>query len=40
MKNFELTDSNLKITDKGLTESSTKLIPEKSVLFVVRGSIL
>jgi type I restriction enzyme S subunit len=40
MKRFALTDSGLKITEKGLAESSAKLIPEKSVLFVVRGSIL
>ncbi|MBU1397826.1 MAG: restriction endonuclease subunit S, partial [Proteobacteria bacterium] len=40
MKKFALTDSGLKITEKGLAESSAKLIPEKSVLFVVRGSIL
>ncbi|MFH1674381.1 MAG: restriction endonuclease subunit S [Pseudomonadota bacterium] len=40
MKSFELIDSELKITDKGLSESSAKLIPENSVLFVVRGSIL
>ena len=40
MKSFELTGSGLKITEKGLSESSAKLIPENSVLFVVRGSIL
>ncbi len=40
MKGFELIDSELKITDKGLSESSAKLIPKNSVLFVVRGSIL
>ena len=40
MKSFELIDSELKITDKGLSKSSAKLIPENSVLFVVRGSIL
>jgi len=40
MKTFFLTDSGLKITERGLSESSAKLIPENSVLFVVRGSIL
>jgi type I restriction enzyme S subunit len=40
MKTFFLTDSGLKITKRGLSESSAKLIPENSVLFVVRGSIL
>lgn len=40
MKTFFLTDSGLKITEKGLSESTAKLIPENSVLFVVRGSIL
>ena len=40
MKAFFLTDSGLKITKRGLSESSAKLIPENSVLFVVRGSIL
>ncbi len=40
MKRFALSNSGLKITEKGLAESSAKLIPEKSVLFVVRGSIL
>jgi type I restriction enzyme S subunit len=40
MKSFELKDSGLKITSKGLTESSAKMIPKNSVLFVVRGSIL
>ena len=40
MKKFTLSDSGLKITEKGLAESSARLIPEKSVLFVVRGSIL
>ncbi|NPU95258.1 MAG: restriction endonuclease subunit S [Gammaproteobacteria bacterium] len=40
MKKLELSDSELKITEKGLSESSTKLIPENSLLFVVRGSIL
>lgn len=40
MKSFELIDSELKITDKGLSESSAKIIPQNSVLFVVRGSIL
>lgn len=40
MKKLELFDSELKITDKGLSESSTKLIAENSILFVVLGSIL
>lgn len=40
MKTFFLTGSGLKITEKGFSESSVKLIPENSVLFVVRGSIL
>ena len=40
MKSFFLTDSGLKITELGLSKSTAKLIPEKSVLFVVRGSIL
>jgi len=40
MKSFELKDSGLKITSEGLTESSAKMIPKNSVLFVVRGSIL
>lgn len=40
MKHFKLTDSVLKITNKGLNESSAKMIPAGSVLFVVRGSIL
>jgi type I restriction enzyme S subunit len=40
MKQLELSDSELKITEKGLSESSAKLIPENSLLFVVRGSIL
>lgn len=40
MKTFFLTNSGLKITKRGLSESSAKLIPENSVLFVVRGSIL
>ena len=40
MKRFELSDSELKITNKGLSESSAKLIPKNSLLFVVRGSIL
>lgn len=40
MKKLELSDSELKITGKALSESSAKLIPENSLLFVVRGSIL
>ncbi len=40
MKSFVLTDSKLKITNKGLLKSSAKIIPINSVLFVVRGSIL
>jgi type I restriction enzyme S subunit len=40
MKRFELTDSCLQITEEGLAESSVKVIPKQSVLFVVRGSIL
>jgi type I restriction enzyme S subunit len=35
-----LTDSCLQITEEGLAESSVKVIPKQSVLFVVRGSIL
>jgi type I restriction enzyme, S subunit len=40
MKTFFLSDSKLKITTRGLSESSAKLISKNSVLFVVRGSIL
>lgn len=40
MKVFFLSDSGLKITNKGLAGSTAKLIPAHSVLFVVRGSIL
>lgn len=40
MKQFKLVDSVLKITSEGLNESSAKMIPANSVLFVVRGSIL
>jgi len=40
MKSFFVSDSGLKITNKGLLKSSAKMIPAKSVLFVVRGSIL
>lgn len=40
MWNAEVLDSQLKITERGLKASPTKLIPANSVLFVVRGSIL
>ena len=40
MWNFEVIDSQLKITEAALKASPTKLIPVDSVLFVVRGSIL
>lgn len=40
MKRFRLFDSNLKITELGLKESSAKIVPPNSVIFVVRGSIL
>jgi type I restriction enzyme S subunit len=40
MKSFIVSDSGLKITNKGLFKSSAKMIPANSVLFVVRGSIL
>lgn len=40
MKQFTITNSKLKITSKGFDESSAKLIPTGSALFVVRGSIL
>lgn len=40
MKEFWLTDSSLKITEQALQESSVKMIPPFSVIFVVRGSIL
>jgi type I restriction enzyme S subunit len=40
MKQPFLSDSQLKLTRIGVAESSAKLIPEKSILFVVRGMIL
>ncbi len=40
MWNHEIHDSQLKISEEALKESTAKLIPANSVLFVVRGSIL
>jgi type I restriction enzyme M protein len=40
MWDYEITDSQLKISESALLASATKLIPKNSVLFVVRGSIL
>jgi type I restriction enzyme S subunit len=40
MKQPFLSDSQLKLTRNGVEESSAKLIPAKSILFVVRGMIL
>lgn len=40
MKTFWLSDSSLKITERALKESSARIIPPRSVIFVVRGSIL
>ena len=40
MRSFWLIDSSLKITEKAIEESSARIIPPFSVIFVVRGSIL
>jgi type I restriction enzyme M protein len=40
MWDYEVTDSELKITESAFKASPVKLIPPDSVLFVVRGSIL
>lgn len=40
MWNFEVVDSELKISEAAMKASPVKLIPVNSVLFVVRGSIL
>ncbi|HQT05156.1 MAG TPA: restriction endonuclease subunit S [Thiotrichales bacterium] len=40
MKSWKLSDSEMKITDIGLKESSAKLLPKNSVLIVARSGIL
>ena len=40
MRSWEIADSKVRITDLGLRESSTKLIPADSVLVVVRSGVL
>lgn len=40
MKRFRLRDSQLKITDRALSDCSVKMISPDAVIFVVRGSIL
>lgn len=39
-KGFYISNSEDKITEKGLKESSTRLVPERSVLMVVRSGVL
>ena len=40
MWEFDVTDTSLKITERAVKETTVKLVPPGSVMFVVRGSIL
>jgi type I restriction enzyme S subunit len=40
MKSWEISDSQITITQQGLEESATRLIPTSSVLLVIRSGVL